>query len=235
MSYRRLPRLIGWFFIAVFVLAVLLSFPGTIRWDGSWDQEEYRFTFLDRTGKPVEGVRLQVENNSGDPFYFFPVADYLPDHVPSSGDDGVLVFHHIPHNMVSGTERMLFGVFPLEQSGPPVYVCRFLHHGQEVNHARYNDIVNQGRKTVKRRWKWLTWPELQKQVFQDVDLADIESARLRIFDRNGNGKLDRDEVYAANAADLAMEKVGDIFRGSRPEWEEVEFRLVERTVILDLP
>jgi hypothetical protein len=62
----------------------------------------------------------------------------------------------------------------------------------------------------------------------------METNQLRNFDLNGNGKLDRDERYAARAASRALDQAFRIRCGS-PEWEEVEFRLIERTVTLDLP
>src|SRR5262245_7296813 len=93
------------------IIVLSLSWPVTVIWDGSWDQEEYRFTFLDKQGKPVEGIELQVEDQAGSNFNHFPVTDYLPGKAPASGRDGVVVFHHAPWNMVSEQERRwLFGL-----------------------------------------------------------------------------------------------------------------------------
>jgi hypothetical protein len=176
-----------------------------------------------------------VDNESGCKCYHFPVADYLPDHVPASDVSGVLVFHHVPWTMVGGTEYELFGTILLGEHGGPAYVCRFLLAGREVGRLPYGDLVNRGAKTVRRRWKWLTWPELQGSIFHGLEWDQTEPSRLRLFDLNGNGKIDRDEGYVARAAYDAQERAAEIMAGRKPEWEELEFALEERTVIVDLP
>jgi len=220
---------------SVVALIGLLSFCDMAIWDGGWSEEEYRITILDHAGSPVEGVQLRVENAVGSNFYHFPVADYLPNHVPASDAEGVLVFHHAPRSGISGRSWWLFFVIPMEEDSGPIYDCRFLLDGQEVHRIHYNDLVNTGTTTVRRRWKWLTLAELQDQVLQGDALDDTEATRPRIFDLNKNGRLEREELYAAIAADRAHERAMAIEAGEKPEWEQVQFRLVERTVILDRP
>lgn len=233
MSRRLLVRIA---ILGVALLGgVLLSASSLIIWDGIWDEDEYRFTFTDRDGRPVEGVRLRVENEAGVSFFHFPVADYLQDQIPTTGEDGVLVFHHVPRHFVSGQAWWLLGVIPMGEHTGPIFVCRFLLGDREVHRVRYRDLVNKGQKTVKRLWRWPTWPELQRQLFRGVDSDEVEASRLRIFDLDGNGRLDREERYAAVAGYRARERALEIMAGHRPEIEEVEFRLVERTVVLDLP
>jgi len=226
-----------WFAIcgsAMALIGLLPSCEVTI-WDGSWWQEEYRITFLDHAGRPVEGVQLRVENAAGSNFYHFPVTDYLPNHLPASDADGVLVFHHAPRHGVSGHSWWLFFLIPMGEHSGPIYVCRFLLDGKEVHRIRYNDLVNTGTTTVRRRWKWLTMAELQELVLQGVAWDDTEPTRLRIFDLNKNGRLEREELYAVSAFYRAQERAMAIEAGEKPEWEQVEFRLVERTVVLDRP
>jgi hypothetical protein len=206
-----------------------------IRWDGSWGLEEYRFTFRDTAGKSVEGVRLRVENESGTNFYHFPVADYLPGHVPTSDAGGLLVFHHAPYSMVGGTCWQPFGAVCVGECSGPAYVCHFLLDGREVHRVRYNDLVNTAGQTVRSRWQWLTWPELQGAVFGGLEWDQTSAARLRLFDLNGNGKINREEAYAASAAERAKERAGEIMAGRKPQCEELEFGLVERTVVVDVP
>jgi hypothetical protein len=219
---------------SVLLLGVLCP-TMTVIWDGGWDQEEYRFTFKDRRGRPVEGVRLRVENAAGTNFYHFPVADYMPGQVPASGPDGVLVFHHAPDNMVSGRDSLLLGVVPVRKVPGPAYVCRFLLGGVEVHRVRYNDLVNTSRVMVRRRWRWLTWPELQEKVFQGVKWDATLPNRERLFDLDGDGELDREERWAAGAAYEAQDRALEIMAGRKPAEEELEFGLVEREVVLDLP
>jgi hypothetical protein len=219
---------------ATALTGLALSTPA-IRWDGSWGQEEYRFTFRDRAGKPVEGVRLRVENEAGTNFYHFPVADYLPGQVPTSDAGGLLVFHHVPYSMHGGTCWQLFGTVCVGECSGPVYVCRFLINGREVHRVRYNDLVDTATKPVRRRWKWLTWPELQEAVFGGLEWDQTAAARLALFDFNGDGKIDREEAYAAGAAERAKERAGDMMAGRVPESEDLEFGLVERTVVVEVP
>jgi hypothetical protein len=176
-----------------------LVFSPTILWDGDWVEEEYRFTFVGRGGQPVGDVRLRVENESGTNFYHFPVCDYLPGHLPASGPDGVLVFHHAPGNGVGGKVWLLFGLIPVGENSGPAYVCRFLLDGREVHRVRYHALLDTGVQTVRRRWKWPTWPELQEQVYQGVDWDETASNHLRLFDLNENGRIDRDERYAPSS------------------------------------
>ena len=61
-------------------------------------------------------------------------------------------------------------------------------------------LVNKGRVKVKRRWKWLTWPELREKVFQGLEWDQAESSRGRLFDLDGDGKWSREEQWAAGAA-----------------------------------
>src|SRR5262249_31729396 len=176
------------------VILLGLLFPvQTVIWDGGWSQEEYRFTFLDRKGKPVEGVELRVEDQAGNNFYHFPVAGYLPGRVPASGADGALMFHHAPSNMVSGRDYLFFGVVPIAKVPGPAYVCHFVLRGEEVHRVRYNDLVNTSKVKVKGRWKWPTWKELQKDIFQGLKWDEAISSRERLFDLDGDGNLSREE------------------------------------------
>jgi hypothetical protein len=227
-------RAAAWAGLLLAMLGLVASAEKTA-WVGIFQQEEYRFTFRDRHGRPFEGVQLRVENPAGTNFYHFPVTDYLPGQVPTSDANGVLVFHHAPATWVSGTGWWLFGVVPTGEHAAPAYVCRFLHGGREVHRVRYNDLVNTGGQTVKRRWKWLTWVELQEGVFGGLGWDDPRATWGRLFDLNGNGRIDRDEAYAAEAADEARSRAWEVKARIKPEWEELEFLLVEREVVLDLP
>jgi hypothetical protein len=52
---------------------------------------------------------------------------------------------------------------------------------------------------------------------------------------NKNGSLEREELYSISAFYRAQERAMAIEAGEKPEWEQVDFRLFERTVILDRP
>src|SRR4051794_40604074 len=57
------------------MIGLLASLCGMRFWVAGFAQEEYRMTFKDRAGRPVRGVQLRVENESGSNFYHFPVTD----------------------------------------------------------------------------------------------------------------------------------------------------------------
>jgi hypothetical protein len=219
---------------AVVAMALLTSFPGV--WDGDWPPQEYSFTFRDGEGRPVEGVQLRVENEAGTTFYHFPVADYLPGRVPTSDARGVLVFHHAPKSGVSGTAYLVFGVVYVETDPGPVYVYRFLIDDHEVHRVRNIDLSYLGERKVKRQWRWLTSAEVRDQVLggKEPDWTRI-AWDPAVFDLNGDGRVDRTETYAARAASWASDRAWEISVGEKPASEELEFGLVERTVIINRP
>jgi hypothetical protein len=214
----------------------LASSSTCIIWDGGFCPAEYRITFRDSGGNAVPGVELRVENGQGSEFFHYPVTDYLPDQIPTSGDDGVLVFHHACYSGLefSGRCWYLFFVIPMGEQRGPVYVCRFLYRGQEVYRIRYDDLSAgdwNGNRSVKRRWKWPDWPYQFLESHHSVS-GDWESVRLHAFDRNGNGRLERDEAVAGDAAVRAHGKTLEARQLGHADEEELDFHLVEKTVKL---
>src|SRR5262249_53491377 len=126
---------------------------------------------------------------------------YLPGRVPASDADGLLVFHHAPASGVSGRAWWLFGLVPMGEHHAPAYVCRFLLGGREVHRLRHAELANTGGPVVRRRWKWPTWPEFRGPVVRGVVWEPTDERRSWVFDLNGDGKLDREERYAATAAE----------------------------------
>jgi hypothetical protein len=237
MPHKPLLSRRAWAAACLLLLLVLWLVSSAVArvtaWGAVWEQEEYRFTFRDRHGRPVEGVQLRVENHSGTNFYHFPVTDYLPGQVPTSDAGGVCVFHNVSDCWYWGLAWWLFGAVPMGDHHAPAFVCRFFHQGRAVHRVSYNDLVNTGEGTVRRRWKWLTRTELREKVFGGVAWEEMDPPR--VFDLNRDGRIDREEASAKWAAYFATERAWQILDGRKPEWEELEFRLVKRTVVLDLP
>src|SRR5262249_9205992 len=111
----------------------------------------------------------------------------------------------------------------------------FRHRGVDVHRVHYADIVNKGRTTVRRRWRWLTLPEVREKVFRGAKRGEALYGDPRQFDLNGDGSLDLEEWWTSRAAQEAVERGVDIKEGRKPVEEELEFRTVEREVVLDLP
>ena len=111
-------------------------------WEGNFRDGEYRIAFRDPGGRPVQGVELRVEDESGRRVYGAVVAEYTEGHAPRSDAAGVLTFRSacLPFGGRS-CNVMFLGCRVWEVGdGPPVYYCRFLHRGEEVYRVAFNDL-----------------------------------------------------------------------------------------------
>src|SRR5947208_1820366 len=98
--------------IAVLLLTLLCS-PCRVS-DGSYPQAEFQLIFKDSGGKPLEGVELRVEDQEGRNYFHYPVSDYLPGKVPTTGANGAIVFHHVPEGVeFSSRTTYVFGIIPV--------------------------------------------------------------------------------------------------------------------------
>jgi hypothetical protein len=219
----------------------LCSYTTTVLSVGGFPQDAFQITFVDGPGQPVSGVKLRVENDKGDRFFHYPVTDYLPDQVPTSGKDGVMVFHHVTYRGVEWTGRsaLLFFVVPLGERGAPRYWCRFLRNGEEVHRIPYTDLINTGRTTedatwVKRSWKWPRWPYERFLVVEERGVADDPWGELRReLGYPADRRQGRSVGPALRAAERAIGKTMDRERyGIGLVEEELSFRLVERTFVI---
>jgi hypothetical protein len=243
ISLRKKRPFVFWLVVAVIfggVSAAALLVPvRDITWDGGWPAEEYSFTFRDQHGRPVEGVRLRVENEAGTNFYYFPVADYKPEQTPTSDADGVLVFHHSSFTWLSGQMKQVFswskfGWVWVEVSRPlPVYVCRFLLNDKEVYRVRYNDLNNTGGQQVKRRWRWPSLDYVENTVFRGEQPGSEQGWNL--FDSNGDGHLDVEEMFLARAEIDDYYRALQASQNKKADEEELSFLRVERVVTIERP
>src|SRR5262249_41742676 len=194
----------------------LLSTVTCVIWDGGFCRAEFRITFRDAQGRPVEGVELRVEDERGSEFFHYPVTDYLPGQVPAADADGTLVFHHATYSGLEfgGQSYYLFFVIPVGQHHGPTYVCRFLYRGREVYRVPYDDLNAEAWKgpTVRRRWRWPDWPYQVLQESYQIT-GDWHLTRLQLFDRNGNGVIEQEEGAAARAAEWAYGKTQEVQTG----------------------
>lgn len=218
----------------------------TTRWGGSYGylQLEYELTFTDTSGNPIEGVELRVEDPRGNEFFCFPVTDYLPGQTPRSDKDGVMRFHHVP----SGVEwdnygYSLFWCIPVQSTRSPVYVCRFFIDGAEIDRVPYSqlpywDWPGRGREQVpkvKRTWNWsATIPN--EITYKPDDTLDSHYARLRrFFHDEGDEKPNREVSVAFRNVERLVSKLGTVRPNGQEEIEDIEFPVIRRTVVVDLP
>jgi hypothetical protein len=209
-------------------------------WDGSYPCAEYRITFIDTSGKPIEGVQLRVENPEGLNFFLFPISDYLPGQVPVSDRNGRMVFHHCPDKVIfSGRIYYLWGDIVLDSVRGPRFTCRFLRNGKEVHRMDYSELAFwEGRwdtiPHVKYRWKRSGWPIYEILREQNSAEFDYGTRLARFFDLNGDGELGPDEGPAYRAAREFENEEAALarFHGKDPPEEEVELGLIEKTVVI---
>jgi hypothetical protein len=224
--------------IAVGLLLCCLFLPvRCMVWDGGFPQFECRISFRDATGQPVEGVALRVETQAGGNCYFYPVTDYVPDDVPVSDKSGVLVFHHVSDFLEFGGKdcASILGIQISSSGGAPKYVCRFFQRGREVHSVWFNEIYqtidHKYGPSVKRHFVCSDW--LMREYLSEIKRGgDEASLRMRLFDCNGDGKLDREEHIAARVSERTMgyfERPEDKLK--RRE-QEVEFAEIELQVTI---
>lgn len=216
--------------VVIGLLAVVALAPvQTILWDGGFEDAEYRLRFVDGAGRPVPGVTLRVLTQAGGVCHLYPVNEFVPDNTPTSDADGRMVFHHRAHYLeFGGGDRLsLIGV-RLTATGAPQYELVFALGGRDVHRVRYDDLRPWKREdhwTASRRWQHSAWAAQEYLAHRDEEAA---TRRLRLFDGDCNGVLDREERTAARYFEWATGE------GLEPRQEqcEVTFLVVERTVTI---
>lgn len=230
-----------WWLLGLALLAGLILFAPvqTMHWSGSFYDEEYRLTFVRPDGRPVEGMKLQVLTKAGGKSYLYPIEEYLPDSVPTSGPDGKMVFHHAGRGAEYGGRDCysVVGV-PLSQTGAPQYQFVFLLDGREVARFPYDELRLWGEAAgrapqVERMWQESDWP-VREYV---AHMAHWERREQELFDGNQDGRFDREESTARHQFISRAER--DLYRpdvtNSRPEPRLIPFAVNERTIVIDVP
>jgi hypothetical protein len=212
------------------VAVVLVPFQCII-WDGGFASVEYRLTFIDGAARPVPGVVLRVLTRAGGDCHLYPIDEFLPDQSTTSDAEGRMVFHHVGEGLEFGGREysnllgMRFG-----ETDAPQYVCAFSVAGREVHRVRYDDLRRRGERdrlpSVTRPWQYPDWPLREYAAHH----GEWSALRLRLFDGNGDGELDREERTAAGYFGRVMER-SEFDRGKR----DVEFLVIERTITVSLP
>lgn len=216
--------------VVIGLLAVVAFAPcQTIIWDGGFQDAEYRLRFVDSRGRPVPGVTLTVLTQASGVCHLYPVNEFLPDSTPTSDADGLMVFHHRAHYLeFGGGDRMsLIGV-RLTATGAPQYVLVFNRGGRELARRGYNEVRPQPDteyETVIRRWHHGEWPVREVLAHRD---EQEDARRLRLFDGDRNGVLDREELVAARYFEWALTYSHDPERAR----QDVKFPIIEHTVVL---
>lgn len=122
--------------LTTIVLVLLLSLAGCGVSDGAFRQAEYQIKFEGLDGKPIEDIRLEVQDKGGSISYGYPVTDYYADSIPVSDANGMIVFHHVTYFFEWG------GVFFFGWSdvSVPEFNLRFIKSGELIHETKYNDL-----------------------------------------------------------------------------------------------
>lgn len=221
-----------WPIVTLGILAAVAFVPyQRAIWDGGFSSEEFRLRFMDTTGRPVQGVTLQVLTKAGGVCHLYPINEFLPDSSPVSDSDGRMVFHHAsvhPCEFSGKVRENMLGMW-FGTTDSPQYVCVFRLGEREVHRMTYRELRRPSKgstpQEVKILWKHSEWPVKEYQAHHN----DWNNRVKQLFDGNGDGKLDREEAVAAgyfywipDAAIFEKEK-------------QIDFEVIEQTITLPLP
>ena len=147
------------FIALVVVFALLISMTGCL-YDGYYWQAEYQIKFVTPDGRPIDGVQLEVLDESGNISYGYPVTDYYEGSVPTSGADGVITFHHVQYTMEWGG---IFFFCCVLGSSSQEFDLLFSKNGELIYDTKYSDLD---------REIWNDTPTITRRV----SVYDAESA-----------------------------------------------------------
>jgi hypothetical protein len=161
MKWLTIRRIIAASIVVVTIVG-LISLTQVEAWDGGFKQAEFRIRFVDSSGRPVQGIKLAVNDASGKHSYCYPVPDYHEDSTPTTGGDGVMVFHHINLSPeYSGKVAYLFFLIPIGNRSPPVYYCQFSKQGELLCEVMFNDYFGYSNRT---RQEWSQLPKSRTEL-----------------------------------------------------------------------
>jgi hypothetical protein len=222
--------------LALVLLFALLPLLSGAVWDGGFPQAEFRLRFVDGKGRPISGVVLRVEDESGRLFYHYPVSDYGPGHAPTSDADGVLTFHHATTGSLEYGGRCWspFGLLEVGDCHGPVYVCRFLKGGREVHRCRYDELAwaaYDSGESAERDWDWSNVAPRFAGPASEVE--DWLSRRREEF-QHPDAEISIEERAAWQAWLTIFEKVDSARRQGQPAVDALKFPVVSRTVVIGM-
>jgi hypothetical protein len=217
----------------------------TTEWGGccSYLQLEYELTFIDADGNPIEGIELQVEDQSGNEFFCFPVTDYWPNRIPRTDEHGVMRFHHVR----AGAEWdnygwSLFWLFPIPTTRSPVYICRFLHGEKEVHRVPFGELDDwdwpgqtwEQVPKVKRQFNWSAM--IPNEIYRADEANKIDHSRLMsFFHLDGKDRPTRESIVACRYGERLLSKIDRATASKQEAVEDVEFPVIRRTIVIELP
>jgi hypothetical protein len=220
--------------LAIGFLVALLSSSANECWDGSFAQAEYQLIFTDADGRPLQGIELRVEDSAGNDHRHFPVTDYVARNIPTSDEDGKLVFHHTCYGGLEfgGRCSHLLWFISVGDCESPRYVCRFMRDGREIYRCWFNDLNLTARSSesiVKANWDWTE--NTPWTLDRKID-GEEWNARRSACDRDRDGKLNIEERAEWQASAESAEVIESIQCGSKEASEELEFSVVRSTIVI---
>lgn len=166
--------------VVLIIIGIVWSFFGIVElWDGGFPQVEFQISFLDEQRSPLKGVKLAVTDSKEELAFGYPVIDYRQDSVPTSNDDGLMIFHHINLTPEFGGKcRWLFFVFPVGECEAPKYTLHFLIQDKEMARYEYHKYLGEGAVS------WGSLPKVKRQFSEIGNSPQSLPERLRPENRN---------------------------------------------------
>ena len=242
-TWRR--RLVGPGLVVAGLSLFFINAEETVfRGSAGYSMAEFQLTFVDPDDRPVKGIELRVENLEGTNFFYYPVTDYLPGQIPTSDQNGLMAFHHIPQGVEWDVKwvRIDYAFFDTSDVlvGNPQFVCRFLRDGVEVHRIGYSDLCRQGGlynypatcPVVKRRRPEPGWPVTELFPHAEDNQDTFDARRQALFDFNHSGKLEREERIVFHQAEWAAMKLEFEQRAQKGGEAEIAFAVVRKQIVI---
>ena len=131
------------FLITLIMLSSISGCVRSVTWDGYQPANDYRITFVDTVGKPVEGITFVCKAEEGT-FGGYQAQD-LNRSATSSDKNGLIILSHGDFE-VGGSYKEL-GQFQWDINNPNSAFCEFLYRGK-VFHAAPIESFNKPQTVV---------------------------------------------------------------------------------------
>jgi hypothetical protein len=157
-------------FVAIVVaFTLLLPMTGCAIYDGWFLQAEYQIKFVTPDGRPIDGVQLEVLDESGNISYGYPVTDYYEGGIPTSDANGIITFHHVLYFSDWGG-MFFFGCN--KGSPPPEFDLLFTQNGKLIYDTKYvvlnRKADSEATATVTRKVSVYDWDSAYAAARSDI-------------------------------------------------------------------
>jgi len=138
-------------YIFTLISIVLLQGCVSTNRDGAFHSADFIYTFVDRDGKPVEGISLEVINSEEKLSFNYPVKEFIGENSVLSNSQGILKFSHLNKGLEFGGECFGFGIFKYGACSAPEFKVIFKLKNKEIYSIKYNELSDLGSQVSIKR------------------------------------------------------------------------------------